>query len=61
MSNPENTKLCDFTSTNNNDFIYTPIAPSASKADFFEIKPALLTLVMKEHFLVLVLMMLLLI
>ena len=50
MSNPENTKLCDFTSTNNNDFICTPIAPSASKADFFEIKPALLTLVMKEQF-----------
>ena len=50
MSNPENTKLCDFTSTNNNDFICTPIAPTASKADFFEIKPALLTLVMKEQF-----------
>ena len=50
MSNPENTKLCDFTSTNNNDFICTPIAPSASKPDFFEIKPALLTLVMKEQF-----------
>jgi hypothetical protein len=29
MSNPENTKLCDFTSTNNNYFIYTPIAPRA--------------------------------
>ena len=50
MSNPENTKLCDFTSTNNNDFICTPIAPSTSKVDFFEIKPALLTLVMKEQF-----------
>ena len=50
MSNPKNTKLCDFTSTNNNDFIYTPIAPSASKADFFEIKPTLLNLVMKEQF-----------
>ena len=25
MSTPENTKLCDFTSTNNNDFICTPI------------------------------------
>ena len=46
----ENTKLCDFTSTNNNDFICTPIAPPASKADFFEIKPALLNLVMKEQF-----------
>ena len=50
MSNPENTKLCDFTSTNNNDFICTTIAPSVSKVDFFEIKPALLTLVMKEQF-----------
>ena len=47
----ENTKLCDFTSTNNNDFICTPIAPPASsEADFFEIKPALLNLVMKEQF-----------
>ena len=48
MSSSENTKLCDFTSTNNNDFICTPIAPPASKADFYEIKPALLNLVMKE-------------
>ena len=31
-------------------FFCTPIAPSASKADFFEIKPALLNLVMKEQF-----------
>jgi hypothetical protein len=29
VSNPENTKFCDFTSTNNNDFICTPIAPPA--------------------------------
>ena len=50
MATPENTKLCDFTSTNNNDFICTPIAPPASKADFYEIKHALLNLVMKEHF-----------
>ena len=50
MSTPENTKLCDFTSTNNNDFICTPIAPPASKAEFYEIKPALLNLVMKEQF-----------
>ena len=42
--------MCDFTSTNNNDFICTPIAPPASKADFYEIKPALLNLVMKEQF-----------
>jgi hypothetical protein len=50
MGTPENTKLCDFTSTNNNDFIYTHIAPPAHEAIFFEIKPALLNLVMKEQF-----------
>ena len=47
MSTSENTKLCDFTSTNNNDFICTPIAPPTP---FYEIKPALLNLVMKEQF-----------
>jgi hypothetical protein len=50
MSTPENTKLCDFTSTNNNDFIYTPIAPPAREANFYEIKPDLLNIVMKEQF-----------
>src|SRR3954447_10062198 len=50
MATPENTKLCDFTSTNNNDFICTPIAPPAPEAAFYEIKPALLNLVMKEQF-----------
>jgi hypothetical protein len=50
MANPENTKLCDFTSTNNSDFICTPIAPPTSAANFYEIKPALLNLVMKELF-----------
>ena len=50
MSTAENTKLCDFTSTNNDDFICTPIAPPAAKTDFYEIKPALLNLVMKEQF-----------
>jgi hypothetical protein len=50
MSTPENTKLCDFTITKNNDFIYTPIAPPAPDATFYEIKPALLNLVMKEQF-----------
>ena len=50
MANPENTKLCDFTSTNNNDFLCTPIAPPATTAEFFEIKPALLNLVMREQF-----------
>ena len=50
MSSTENTKLCDFTSTNNNDFICSPIAPPATKAESDEIKPALLNLVMKEQF-----------
>jgi hypothetical protein len=50
MTNPENTKLCDFTSTNNSDFICTPIAPPATAANFYEIKLALLNLVMKEQF-----------
>jgi hypothetical protein len=30
MGTPENTKLCDFTSTKNNDFMCTPIAPRAT-------------------------------
>jgi hypothetical protein len=48
MASHENTKLCDFTSTNNSNFICTPIAPPAPAANFYEIKPALLILVMKE-------------
>ena len=50
MSTPENTKLCDFSSTNNNDFISTPIAPPATSAESYDIKAALLNLVMKEQF-----------
>ena len=42
--------MCDFTTTNNNDFLCTPIAPPATTAEFFEIKPALLNLVMREQF-----------
>jgi hypothetical protein len=42
MGTHENTKLCDFTSTR--------IAPPAPTANFYEIKPALLNLVMKEKF-----------
>jgi hypothetical protein len=49
MATPENTKLSDFTSTNNGDFICTPIAPPAA-ATFYESKPALLNLVMREQF-----------
>jgi hypothetical protein len=50
MSTPKNTKLCDFTSTNNNNSTCTPIAPPTPEANFYEIKPSLLNLVMKEQF-----------
>jgi hypothetical protein len=50
MGTHENTKLSDFTSTNNSDFICTPIAPPAPAVNFYEIKPTLLNLVLKEHF-----------
>jgi hypothetical protein len=50
MGTHENTKLCDFTSTNNSDFICTPIALPTPATNFYEIKPALLNLVMKEQF-----------
>jgi hypothetical protein len=50
MGTHENTKSCDFTSNSNSDFICTPIAPPAPAANFYEIKPALLNLVMKEKF-----------
>ena len=45
----ENTKLCDFSNTNNNDFISTPIAPATS-VESYEINAALLNLVMKDQF-----------
>ena len=50
MGFTENTKLCDFTSHNNNDFICTHIAPPATSTVSYEIKPSLLNLVMKEQF-----------
>src|SRR3954469_3140414 len=50
MGSNENTKLSDFTSRNNSDFICTPIATPATSAPSYEIKPALLNLVMKEQF-----------
>ena len=50
MGSTENTNLCDFTSHNNIDFICTPIAPPATSAVSYEIKPAFLNLVMKEQF-----------
>ena len=45
----KNTKLCDFSNTNNNDFISTPIAPATS-AESYEINAALLNLVIKDQF-----------
>ena len=45
----DNTKLCDFANTNNNDFIRTPIAP-LTDAESCEINAALLNLVMKDPF-----------
>ena len=46
----ENTKLCDFSNTNNNDFISTLIALSATSAESCDISAALLNLVMKDQF-----------
>ena len=45
----ENTKLCNFSNTNNNDFITTPISPATS-AESYEINAGLLNLVMKNQF-----------
>ena len=49
MMAQDNTKLCDFTNTNNNDFLSTPIAP-VTDAESCEINVALLNLVMKDQF-----------
>ena len=45
----DSTKLCDFSTTNNNDFISTLIAP-LTDAESCEINAALLNLVMKDPF-----------
>ena len=45
----DNTKLCDFSNTNKNDFISTPIAPTID-AESCEINTDLLNLVMKDQF-----------
>ena len=45
----DNIKLCDFSNTNNNDFLSTPIAP-LNDAESCEINAALLNLVMNDHF-----------
>ena len=44
----DNTKLCDFSNTNNNDFLSTPIAP-LNNDESYEINTALLNLVMKDQ------------
>ena len=46
----ENTKLCDFSNTNKNDFISTLIAPPATSAESCDINVSLLNLVMKDQF-----------
>ena len=45
-----NTKLCDLSNTNNNDFIGTPLAPPATSAESCDINTALLNLFMKDQF-----------
>ena len=45
----DNTKLCDFSDSNNNDFISTRIAPTTN-VECCEINTALLNLVMKDQF-----------
>ena len=53
-TNANNTKRYDFTSTNYDQFIDTPTAPPTSTAESYEIKPALLNLVMEKYFSVLI-------
>ena len=48
MMAQDNTKLCDFSNTNN-DFLSTPIAP-ITDVESCEINAALLNLVMKDQF-----------
>ena len=45
----DNTKLCDFSNTNNNHFLSTPIAP-LNDVESCEINAAFLNLVMKDQF-----------
>ena len=58
MGSNENTKLCDFTSHNNSDFICTPIATPTTSAPSYEIKPAFWILLLKINSLVLEMMLL---
>ena len=45
----DNTKLCDFANTNNNDFLSTPIAPLTDD-ESCTLYASLLNLVMKDQF-----------
>ena len=45
----DNTKLCDFSNTNNNDFLSTPIDP-LNDVESCEINATLLNLVMNDQF-----------
>ena len=45
-----NTKLCDFSNTNNNDFISTSITPRATSVKSCDINAVLLNLFMKDQF-----------
>ena len=45
----DNTKLCDFSNTNNNDFLSTQVAP-LNDVESCELNTALLNLVMKDQF-----------
>ena len=49
MMAQDNTKLCDFSNTNNNDFLSAPIDP-LNDVESCEINAALLNLVMKDQF-----------
>ena len=53
----ENTKFCDFSNANNNDFISTLIAPPATSVESCDINTALLNIVMKDQFPVLLMRM----
>ena len=46
----ENTKQCDFSNTNNNDFISTLISPPTTSVESCDINTALLNLVMQDQF-----------
>ena len=50
MSTQENTNLCDFFNTTNDNFISPPIAPPATSAEPYDTNATLVNLVMKEQF-----------